>query len=695
MIPGLDQSSPDKPGNRLPTLSGRATNLKAFLILLGLTVTFYWKIVLSHQFSLLLSFEGTNQAYAWFNYWVSTVRQGVWPIWDPFTFSGHAFAGEMQTGTFYPLYLVFLAVPFHHGVFSPALYHVFYVLTHALCAWFVYLLAREFHLSFFAGLVAGICFSLGGVLVRFNSWPHLLQSGIWLPVILLFLMRALRATQQRRAIACSALAGLCLALSILAGGLHLVIMQAIVVLSAGIFYAATTSSEHADPRTAWRRAAIVVAVCAAFGLAGGAVQLLPSAEYSRLALRFAGPITLPASEKIPYNDMGDALWPHSFLGLLIPAFAGSPGSGEYINPYMGVLPLLLAIIGIWKRWSYLWVRYLAGLAVAACLYSLGSFSILHGLLYAVTPWLWMAREASRFLYLTDFSIALLAGFGIDALFSQFHASSREPHSSSWQPLAAIFKWIAIASAIALAYPFILGKGDLSTWISFSLLLILLTYGLSRYIIAGHCGRWAHFLVIALIFFDLGAFDWSESNQSVEAAKGHDEMARLLSLRGAADFLRTRPGPFRVELAVNQSPNIGDMFGMEETFGAAVTLLKDYNQFRGHTDLLNARYTLRSASATEPNPVYKDSAWKIYERPSAFPRAWLVHAAEVEPDPAKLLSRLDAPGFEPRLTALLPAPLNSALDAQSTPNADQANMAQIQAGSGGRGGSLNRARASGA
>jgi hypothetical protein len=667
MTPGLAQSRPDKPGDQLLTPSGRATNLKAFLILLCLTVIFYWKIVLSHQFSLLLSFEGTNQAYAWFNYWVATIRQGIWPIWDPFTFSGHAFAGEMQTGAFYPLYLVFLAVPFHHGVFSPALYHVFYVLTHALCAWFVFLLAREFRLSFFAGLVAGVAFSLGGVLVRFNAWPHMLQSGIWLPIILLLLMRALHATQRRPAIAYSALAGLSLALSILAGGLHLVIMQAIVILSAGIFYAATSTqeyAEHDDPRTVCRRAAIVIAVCGAFALAGGAVQLLPSAEYSRLALRFAGPITLPATEKIPYNDMGDALWPHSFLGLVISAFAGSPGSGEYSNPYMGVLPLLLAIIGIWKQWSYLWVRYLAGLAVAACLYSLGSFSILHGLLYAVTPWLWMAREASRFLYLTDFAIALLAAFGIDALFSQFHPSS-------WESLTAAFKWIAVACAIALAYPFVLGKGDLSVWISLSLLLVLLTYGLYRYIIAGHYGRWARFLVMALIFFDLSAFDWSEANQIAESAKGHDEMARLLSLRGAADFLRTRPGPFRVELAINQSPNIGDMFGIEETFGAAVTLQTDYDKFRGHTDLLNTRYTLRPASATESNPVYKDSAWKVYERPSAYPRAWLVHATEVEPDPAKLLTRLDAPGFDPHRIALLPAPLNSGLDTLSTPDGDQA------------------------
>ena len=31
--------------------------------------------------------------------------------WDPFTFSGYSFVGEMQTGAFYPRYTFFLAIP--------------------------------------------------------------------------------------------------------------------------------------------------------------------------------------------------------------------------------------------------------------------------------------------------------------------------------------------------------------------------------------------------------------------------------------------------------------------------------------------------------------------------------------------------------------------------------------------------------
>ena len=665
----------------------RFPSLKAAVLFLVMTVIFYWKIILVHQYSLLSGFEGANQAYAWFNFWVSTIRQGVWPLWDPFTFSGHAFAGEMQTGAFYPLYFAFLAIPFRDGLFSPQLYHVFFVITHALCAWFVYLLAREFRQSIFAGLVAGVCFSLGGALARFSQWPDLLQSGIWLPLIMLLLVRALKAVRTESAVAWSAMSGLALAMAVLAGGLHVVIMDAIVIVSAAIFHTVTTKSpaDRDASRALWMRTAIVIAVSCGFALAGGAVQLLPSAEYSGLALRWIGATALPATQKIPYNYIGDALWPHGFLGLFLGSFAGA-GSGEYVDPYMGVLPVLLAIIGIWKRWDCLWVRYLTGLAVAACLYALGPFSLLHGFLYAVTPWLWTAREADRFMYLTGFCLAILAGFGIDALFNFDTLVSNTP-SFSWEPLSRVFKWVAVACVTALVYPFVFGGDGVgrSPLISLSLLLILLAYALYRYIIGGHYGPWTRFLVMALILFDLSAFDWSAINKitggansrdKILEAAGRDEMSRLLSLRGAAEFLRSRPGRFRVDLPVDLPPNIGDVFGIEETMGSGATIQTDYNQLRTHTDLMNARYTVRPVSAEggrDAAAAYQDSAWKVYENPNAFPRAWLVHVTVVEPDKEKLLARLDGSGVDPHRIAVMGTPLNSNLDAPSDPGKEQANL----------------------
>lgn len=74
---------------------------------------------------------------------------------------------------------------------------------------------------------------------------------------------------------------------------------------------------------------------------------------------------------------------------------------------------MLAAIGIWKGWRWPWVRYLTGLAGAAFVYALGSLSLFHGVLYALTPYLWVAREASRFMYLAGFALAILAAYGTE------------------------------------------------------------------------------------------------------------------------------------------------------------------------------------------------------------------------------------------------------------------------------------------
>ncbi len=640
----------------------RAMAKSAFLLLL-IMVLFYWKILFTGQFSLLTESEGVNQAYAWYDYWVSALRQGAFPLWDPYTFSGHPFAGEMQTAIFYPLNVLLALVPFNHdGVLSPRWYQAYVVLGHFLAAGFMFALVRELGLSRLSALIGGVCFSLGGF-VAWIGWPHMLESSIWLPLIFLFLLRAFRAETVRGALLNASGSGLCLGLSILAGGLHLVMMQGLVIVSAVAFlafypeYRPASLPQHWKP---WVWAALVIGVAAAAGFAAGAVQLLPSVEYSTRAVRWFGASVLPAAQKIPYEISIEKVSPHGvMMFLLFFAFNGNAGVGEVWNPYMGVFPLLLAVMGIRRHWDNVCVRYMAGLTVAAFLVSLGSVSFLHGLLYMFVPYLWMAREATRFLYLASFAMAILAAFGAETLFAA------AAQSASWPSLDRVLNWVVAAGAVALAIPAVFGHPEIHPWNSFSILMIFASYGLFRYITAGHNGRFARFLAVALILFDLNSFDWTARNTTEAARTGTDQLQRLLSCRAAAAFLKSQPGPFRVEVQASAPPNIGDVFGIQTTGGGAVTMLQDYNRFRDRaahaTDLLNVRYFLRPASAPEPGPVYMDAAWKIYGNAQAYPRAWVVHETETEASPGKLIDRLGAPGMDPRRVALLSAPLDVGLE----------------------------------
>src|SRR5579859_1742237 len=276
----------------------RKATVKSISWLLLITVLFYWKILLTLQFSLLTESEGVNQAYAWYHFWIASLRHGIPPLWDPNMFAGRSFAGEMQTAAFYPPNLLLALFPFNHaGVLSPQLYNWFFVLGHFLGACFMFALVRELGLRRFSAMIAGICFSLGGFVARMG-WPHMLESSIWLPLIFLFLLRACRARTLPRSLLQACLSGLSLGMSILAGGLHIVILQTLVVVSAVAFYAIHARTRPADYLESGRpltRPVLVAAVIAGAALAAGAIQLLPSIEYSRQAYRFMGSIMLPAA----------------------------------------------------------------------------------------------------------------------------------------------------------------------------------------------------------------------------------------------------------------------------------------------------------------------------------------------------------------------------------------------------------------
>jgi membrane protein YfhO len=630
----------------------RAT-LGWLLLFLPVTVLFYWKILLTRQFSLLTDGEAINQGYSWLQFAITSIRQGSLPMWDPYTLGGHSFSGEMQTGAFYPFHLLLALFPFNGaGVLSPVTYHFWSAATHVLAAWSMFALVRKLGLSRFSAFIAGICFSLGGFVARIG-WPHVLESSIWLPLLFLFFLRALEAAGNRSAMMDASIGGLMVGMSVLAGGLQEVLMAALVIVSAGIFYACSSAPERQSRTSMGLRAAIVVAVIGVVGVAAGAVQLFPSIEYSSRSLRFLGaPGALPADKRIPYADMFDQNLPQGVALLVVPfAFNGNAGLGETTSPYIGVFPLLAAVIGIRRYWRNLWVRYLAGLALAAFLFSMGSYSWLHGVLYAVVPQLWNMREASRMVYVEDFALVILAAYGVEALVASGNARA------GWVGLNRTLLGIVIACTAALLVPAIFGKPDINPWNALSILLIFASYGLFRYLDHGNRSGGVRAIMVFLILFDLSACDWTARNRIAVAKTGVDEMDRMLSARGAAQFLKAQADPYRVRIQADARLNIGDVLGvpMVDPAGGA-TLPIDFERIRGYTDLLNVRFVLTPANEQKPGAVYQDKDWKVYENPSGYPRAWTVHETMIEPSAARAAARLGTPGFDPRRTALIDVPV---------------------------------------
>lgn len=212
---------------------------------------------------------------------------------------------------------------------------------------------------------------------------------------------------------------------------------------------------------------------------------------------------------------------------------------------------------------------------------------------------------------------------------------------------------AIAGAVALFVPAVFGKPDLNPWNAFSILMIFASYGLFQYLDHGNRGAMTKAIMVGLILFDLSAFDWTARNRIEVAKNGVDHYERILSARGAAEFLKAQPGTFRVRVQADPTPNIGDLFEvpLADNSGGA-TLPTDYARIMSYPDLLNVRYILTAATEQKPGAVYQDRAWKVYENLNAYPRAWTVHETIVEPSAEHAAVQVGASGFDARRTAFI-------------------------------------------
>ncbi|MBP1622845.1 MAG: hypothetical protein H6Q07_865 [Acidobacteria bacterium] len=644
---------------------------KYLLLLLLVIVIFYTPILFSFQFSILNGYDLVAMDYPWYNYMASSVNQGHLPLWDPYAQGGRSFVGESATGGFSPLRWAAVLLLSEDGKFSTRSMHIVFVFLHALAAVLMFALAREFGLSRLAAFFAGFCFSLAGIAGR-AGWFDMVESLIWLPFIFLFQLKALREDDSFRRVFYALCAALGIGMTALAGRVHILIMDALFVIAATIFYAASVSKDPGESsrrRSRWLRACSILAIIGIVSFAAAAVQLIPSMEYAREVKRWIGAaLAFPATTQIPYAYMSDGLSPRALFAFVFPYIDLGPGEG-WFGPYFGILPFFLALIGTWKNRENRWIRFLAGVAIVSFFFSLGSYAYIHRLAYFLVPYLWFAREANRFLYLTHFAGAILAGFGIEAVFSK---SFREGS------LAGFMKglgWCVIGGTAVFAVLVLLRRPEANDWIALSFLFLIGDYLLLVAIGRGLRAGSASFLLIAITLCELGAFSWGMRNVIEVRASEVDHLERLRSIGAAVSFVKAQPGLFRVHVEGNDAPNIADTYQVQATAGGmSATALKTFDRLIhqcGRLDLLNVRYVLRESQA--PGRVlFEAGGWKVVEHPSGYPRAWLVHKAVVLPA-ERIFQEACRSDYDLRRVALLEEPLETFLEGNAADGPGQVKV----------------------
>ncbi|HUE75747.1 MAG TPA: hypothetical protein VMP10_02875, partial [Chloroflexota bacterium] len=253
------------------------------------------------------------QNVAWKTFARNHVLRGELPLWNPYEFAGLPFLAGGQSGTLYPLGVVFYLLPVLHA------YGWFLAIHTWLAGAFTFLFLRVLGLRPPSALFGGIAFAYSAFLIVSYVWPMIVSAAVWLPLLLLVLELTVRAHERGAALATRlplVVGGsLVIALEILAGHLEITFY----VLATAALYASGRLAWPLLARRQWRSAASASAemlAMPAIGFLLAGVQLVPFAELIAQNVRMG---------QVSYQDViGYALPSRQIATFLLPEIFGSP-----------------------------------------------------------------------------------------------------------------------------------------------------------------------------------------------------------------------------------------------------------------------------------------------------------------------------------------------------------------------------------
>ena len=382
-------------------------------------------------------------------------------LWNPRNFAGVPFLAAGQHSALYPLSVIFYALPLWRA------YGIFTWLQLGLAAVGMYVFARVLRLRRAPASLAAVVYTFSGFYLVSVAFTMIIAAAAWLPLILAVIETVTRKQEEKGGASYSpvpyiVLGAAFLGLQTLAGHVEITYYTLMVMA----FYAAWRLVGLGLHLRQWRpalRLAIWLALMTVLGLALGAAQLIPLYELVSRSFR-EGAASL--------QQVRDWAWPsRQIITFLLPDFFGNPTAhsyfdiwqrawvpvtqnalGEPLNTidwgvknyveggnYLGLLTWLLAGIGVIsaaraalrrrrtipastdhgadlrakpERGSSRVLVFVV-LAVLSLLFAFGT--PLYALLYYLLPGYSQLHSAFRWVFPYTLSMAVLAGYGLDAL----------------------------------------------------------------------------------------------------------------------------------------------------------------------------------------------------------------------------------------------------------------------------------------
>jgi len=644
--------------------------------------------------------DARNQFFCWRSYAFNEVREGRFPLWNPYEFLGMPFVASLQSAMFYPTNWLCAVMPVGRATNIGIVINLF------LSALFTYLWCRRLGVGWAGAAVAAGVYALGApqfLRIYEGHWSFLC-SMTWIPFLFLCVEMLFGEGRWLLAVAGGAVG---VAMQLFGGNPQYALYGGVALALYFLVRVAQMGRVRFE-----RLARICGGVAGMYGLGVllAGVQMAPALEFLSRSSR-KGQLSLGWISQY-------SLVPESLLTLLVPEFFGSDvaGGAQYwgrfnlweMSAYVGVVAVGLAFVALF-RWRRRLCLPAAGLALLMLLLALGKYTPLQAILYSSVPGFDLFRVWARFLCPFALFAGLLAGMGADAVLCGRKEDSPGGEGAATRRVHWAFRAVAATAVVFVAAGVLMRTrtgGVEDAWGRFMRDMLpkageprgewlylgrtridgeftsaaladagagflrsgLLLFGLAAVIRFSPRARrpWIPALaLLALVGVDYFTFCRRYAVTFDPAADGLTPGALAVLKKADQPFRYARAGSYdfpdgegmRYKLCSLEGiePNVPARFrdvfwsfqgkpkGYQTTF---------YRLFRTTAALrmLNLRYIVQRRDnpreRTEGLPVvHEDERIRINEMPNSWPRAWLVHNYAVVSDPDELLALLPKFNYE--------------------------------------------------
>jgi hypothetical protein len=325
---------------------------------------------------------------------VKMFKDFEFPLWNPYNFSGTPHIASLQSGSFYPLNIIFFLLPYLNA------WTIYILLQPILTGIFTYLFARELKLGVRSSIFSALVFSFSSYCIVWMEYGTISHTIVWMPFALWVTLKNLKKPTVLKSVTIS----LALTLAILAGHIQTAFYVFVFLLGFIIYYIFFVDRQDKSKKLLMFGLIFILPVLLS------AVQLFPMVELFFRSARAPYPHLAFLKLLIP---------PFHAVSMFVPDFFGNPATrnywvqGTYIErvTYIGVIPLIFIFYSFFKKQSVIFWFFVIS-AVAILLLTFDTL-IAQAVYFFQIPFVSTAVP-TRIMFLFCFPASLLAGYGLEA-----------------------------------------------------------------------------------------------------------------------------------------------------------------------------------------------------------------------------------------------------------------------------------------